>query len=72
MLLTQLDKKKIATIRLAITRAISQRDVAIAKIDSLYAQLQPFERACHPHPNGYETSAMGDRGFYCPDCGYSR
>lgn len=44
---------------------------AKVKTVGLYAQLEGIQMQCK-HPNGFETSCMGDPGYYCPDCGYSR
>lgn len=35
------------------------------------AHLNALEQKCR-HPNGYQTSCMGETGYHCPDCGYSR
>lgn len=35
------------------------------------AHISALERKCK-HPNGHKISRMGEAGYYCPDCGYSR
>lgn len=42
-----------------------------AEIESDRARLEYYQNKCG-HANGYQTSCMGDLGFHCPDCGYSR
>ncbi len=65
------DLAEIAEIREQIKKQGRIRDRASAEIEGLRARMKPFQYECE-HPNGYETSSMGDRGYYCPDCGYSR
>ena len=53
------------------TAAKLQVAVAQARLAGVYAQRKVFQGLCHHH-NGYKTSCMGDSGFHCPDCKYSR
>lgn len=54
-----------------------QKDIKLMRarhkgeLTMLTAQLEVYQDICE-HPNGYETSCMGETGFYCPDCKYSR
>lgn len=38
-------------------------------LDVASAKLMALQRRCK-HPNGKNTSFMGESGFSCPDCGY--
>lgn len=69
--LTRQDKKDIARIREEIKRQGRIRDRATAEIHAQHARLVPYQDQCQ-HPNGYETSCMGDSGFRCEECGYER
>ena len=51
-----------------------KRDVvtlAKGEVAAVYARLNAIQDLCK-HPDGYATSRMGDSGYYCPDCKYSR
>ena len=71
MSLTKEDKKNIEAIREEIEKHKLARDLAQGEIEANIARLQVYQRRCD-HPDGYETSSMGDRGFKCEDCGYVR
>lgn len=69
--LTPQDREKIEVIRDEIERQVCIREQAEAEIAAQYARLDYFQNRCS-HPNGYQTSCMGDLGFKCDDCGYER
>ena len=39
------------------------------EIDILWARIRVLQTMCK-HPNKYQYSAMGELGWFCPDCGY--
>ena len=45
--------------------------MAQGEVKATYARLEAIQSLCK-HPDGYATSCMGDSGYYCPDCKYSR
>jgi transposase-like protein len=64
-------KKKYAASQQLISACHDDIADAQALIAAERALLVAVQRRCK-HPDGYETSTMGDSGFRCPDCGYSR
>ena len=45
--------------------------IAEGEVDAARAKLRAVQQLCD-HANGYQTSCMGESGFYCPDCFYTR
>ena len=45
--------------------------LAEGEVNAVYARLNAIQDLCK-HPSGYATSSMGDSGYFCPDCKYSR
>ncbi len=45
--------------------------IAQGEVKATRARLEAIQSLCD-HPNGYATSCMGDSGYHCPDCKYSR
>lgn len=71
MTLTAQDRQEIAEIREQIDAQLRVRNKASSEIQGCNARLRFYQLRCD-HPQGYQTSCMGDLGFYCPECGYSR
>ena len=45
--------------------------IAEGEVNAARAKLRAVQQLCD-HPGGYATSCMGESGFYCPDCFYTR
>ena len=63
-------KDRIADARRILEEARDAEALACGETAAALARLNSLQVLCK-HPGIYSTSCMGDRGHYCPDCGYS-
>ena len=61
---------KLTEIRKARKKLESQRDEIKQALERVKLEMRLLTTQC-AHKNGKTTYSMGDRGFYCPDCGHS-
>jgi tRNA(Ile2) C34 agmatinyltransferase TiaS len=67
--MTQEERRAVYEQRIANIRYLNATHEGAVGIER--AHIKALQLGCK-HPAGYRTSSMGDPGYFCPDCGYTR